>query len=74
MIKIRVIGKGSIGKNHVRVCSDINNIQFSGIVETDKKTAKTVAEKLKTKMYGDYNELLQKVVDAVIIATPDNSL
>ena len=69
MIKIGVIGTGSIGKNHVRVCSDINNIQLSGVVDTDKKTAKTVAEKFNTKMYGDYNELLPNV-DAVIIATP----
>jgi len=72
MIKIGVIGTGSMGKNHVRVCSDINNIQLLGIADTDKKTTKMIAEKFNINMYCDYKELLPKV-DAVIIATPSST-
>jgi len=72
MMKIGVIGAGSMGKNHARVCSELNDVEFVGIYDVDKGTAKVVAERVHTKAYASYQDLLSKV-DAVIIATPTST-
>jgi len=69
MLKIGVIGTGSMGKNHARICSELEQVELIGIADTNRETAKKVAEKFDTKAFFDYKELLQKV-DAAIIATP----
>lgn len=69
MLEIGVIGTGSMGKNHARVCSELEQIELVGIADVNRETAKNVAEKFDTKAFFDYKELLQEV-DAVIIATP----
>ena len=69
MLKIGVIGIGSMGKNHARVCSELEQIELVGIADANRETANKVAEKLDTKAFFDYKELLQEV-DAAIIATP----
>jgi UDP-N-acetylglucosamine 3-dehydrogenase len=69
MLKIGVIGLGSMGKNHARVCSEIENIELIGVSDINKKTAKEIAEKFDTKTFFDYKELIPHI-DAAIIATP----
>jgi len=69
MIKIGVVGTGSMGKNHARVCSELEQIELVGVTDLNKDTAKKVAEKFDTKAFTSYKELL-KEVDSVIIATP----
>jgi UDP-N-acetylglucosamine 3-dehydrogenase len=69
MLKIGVIGTGSMGKNHARVCSELEHIELVGIADANIETAKKVAERFDTKAFFDYKELLQEV-DAAIIATP----
>lgn len=69
MIKIGVVGTGSMGKNHARVCSELEQIELVGISDSNKNTAKKVAEKFDIKAFTDYKVLL-KEVDCVIIATP----
>ena len=69
MLKIGVIGTGSMGKNHARICSELEQVELVGIADTNRETAKRVAEKFDTKAFFDYKELLQEV-DATIIATP----
>jgi UDP-N-acetylglucosamine 3-dehydrogenase len=72
MLKIGVIGAGSMGKNHARVCSELRDIELAGIYDVDKDTTKLVAERFHTKAYTSYQDLLPKV-DAVIIATPTST-
>ena len=69
MLKIGVVGIGSMGKNHARVCSELEQVELVGIVDVHGETAKIVAEKCNTKAFIDYRELFQEV-DAVIVATP----
>ena len=69
MLKIGVIGFGSMGKNHVRVCTELETVELFGVADTDKITAKKVAEKFGTKAFLDYRELLPEI-DAAIVATP----
>ena len=69
MLKIGVIGTGSMGKNHARVCSELKNVELLGVVDNNRSTSKIVAQRFGTKAFFSYKELLSKV-DAAIIATP----
>jgi len=69
VLKVGVIGTGSMGKNHARVCSELDHVELVGIADVNIETAKKVAEKVYTKAFVDYKELL-RLVDAAIIATP----
>jgi len=69
MIKIGVIGAGAMGKNHSRVCAELDNIELIGVVDKNKKTAKEIAKRFDTSAFTDYKELITKI-DAAIVATP----
>ena len=69
MLKIGVIGLGSMGKNHARVCSEIENVDLVGVADVDKETAKNIAKRFDTKAFFDYRELLPKI-DVAIVSTP----
>jgi len=69
MLKLGVIGTGSMGKNHVRVCSELENVELIGVADVNREVAKKVAKKFDTTAFFDYKELLSKA-EAVIIATP----
>ena len=69
MIKLGVIGIGSMGKNHVRVCSEIDNIELVGIADIDKTAVQKIAERFDISAFFDYKELIQKL-DAVVVSTP----
>jgi len=72
MLKIGVIGLGSMGKNHVRVCSEKENIKIKGVSDINITTAKMIAEKFDIKAFFDYKEMINQI-DAAIIATPTSS-
>ena len=69
MLKIGVIGTGSMGKNHARVCSELENVELVGIADVDKKAAEGIAERFMVKPFFDYRELSSEI-DAAIVATP----
>ncbi|MFW6120638.1 MAG: Gfo/Idh/MocA family oxidoreductase [Petrotogales bacterium] len=69
MLKIGVIGTGLMGKNHARVCSELENIDLVGIADVDKNAAIAISERFDTQAFSDYNELLPKI-DAAVVATP----
>lgn len=72
MLKIGVIGTGSMGRNHARVCSDIENIELAGIADVDKEAVKKFSGKFDTKGFLNYKDLISEI-DAAIIATPTSS-
>jgi len=72
MIDIGIVGLGKMGKNHVRVCSEIPEINLVGVYDIDKSITKMIAERFNTKAFISYNNLL-KNVEAVIIATPTST-
>jgi len=69
MLKVGVIGLGSMGKNHARVCSEIESIKLSGVSDINKVVCKNIASRLTTNPYFDYKDLISEI-DAGIIATP----
>ncbi len=68
-IKIGVVGTGSMGKNHARVCSELDNVELVGIADANIEIAKRIASKFDAEPFVDYKELIHHV-DAAIIATP----
>jgi len=70
MIKVGVIGLGAMGRNHVRVYSELPDVELAGIADVDYGLTQSLAKKYRTKPFSDYNELLQEDLDAVSIAVP----
>ena len=69
MFNVGVIGIGSMGKNHARVYTELENINLVGVADLDVKSAKQIAKRFNTNWYKDYQELIKKV-DALTISTP----
>jgi UDP-N-acetylglucosamine 3-dehydrogenase len=68
MLKIGVVGLGSMGQNHARLYSQLN-CELVGVADSNPERAKEIGEKYHAKYYADYHDLLGKV-DAVSIAVP----
>lgn len=68
-MKVGVIGVGNMGRNHPRVYTELG-AELVGVADTDLGKAKGLAEQYETKAYSDYQELLDKRLDAVSIAVP----
>jgi len=66
MMKVGVIGVGSMGQNHARIYSEI--AQLEGVYDLDAAQSKNVAARLGTKSFGSLRELLDKV-EAVSVCT-----
>jgi len=68
MIKVGVVGLGAMGKNHIRIYSQLD-CELVGVADTDPVRAKEIGEKYSVPFYEDYHQLLGKV-EAVSIAVP----
>jgi UDP-N-acetylglucosamine 3-dehydrogenase len=66
-IRNGVIGVGSMGKNHARVCSELGAL--GGIADPDEKAAKPLADRFGVRHFADHKDMLPHV-DAVTVATP----
>ncbi len=69
MIRVGVIGVGSIGVHHARIFSDIEDVKLVGIVDTNTKKARELASKYHCEAYNSYLDMIDSV-DAVSIAAP----
>jgi predicted dehydrogenase len=70
-IKIGVIGAGNMGKNHIRLISEIPSFDFVGIYDT-KPEAAEVAKNYDVCFFSEVDELLSRV-EAVVIASPSST-
>ena len=64
-----VIGVGSMGKNHVRVLTEIKKVNNVVVYDVDLNRARDVAEMYEVDVVSSEDELLQKV-DAVSVCSP----
>ena len=74
MIKVAVIGTGSMGLNHTRVYSELADVQLVGVSDTDEARVGYVAGKYNTRAYGDYRVLLEKEKPEAVSITVPTSL
>ncbi|MCF8025377.1 MAG: Gfo/Idh/MocA family oxidoreductase [Desulfobacteraceae bacterium] len=68
-IRTAVVGVGHLGRFHAEKYAGLTDADLIGVVDTNPDQARDVAQKVGTKAYTDYTELLGKV-DAVSIAVP----
>ena len=68
MIKVGVVGLGTMGQHHARVYSQLG-CELVGVVDADTGRAKEIGEKYGVRYYSSYSELIPQV-DAVSIVVP----
>lgn len=68
-VRTAVIGAGKMGAIHAKVYHQLEQSDFTAVVDTDIAKAKKLAKKYKCSAFIDCSEILDKV-DAVTIATP----
>jgi len=69
MLRVGVIGIGAMGKNHVRVYSEIENVKLVGVADINRESGRAIAKRYGCGYFQDHTELL-KQVDAVTIGVP----
>ncbi|MCX9084883.1 MAG: UDP-N-acetylglucosamine 3-dehydrogenase [Candidatus Methanoperedens sp.] len=70
MLRIGVIGGGAMGQHHIRIYSEMKDVELIGICDTDRNRAISLARSHNTTPYFDHNELLAQELDAVSIVVP----
>jgi len=74
-LRVGVVGTGAFGRNHARVCRDLQadpqlNVQFVGVADANPARAQAVASEFGALALGSVAELLAAGVDAVSVAVP----
>jgi virulence factor len=69
LMKIGVVGVGSMGVNHCKVLQMIKNVHFVGVYDINPKKNEQVAKMFAVTPFSSFDELIH-AVDAVIIAVP----
>lgn len=70
LLRVGVIGVGEMGINHARVYSQLPDVKLIAVCDIDKRRASSIARSYQCKPYVDYNDLLNKNLDAVSIVAP----
>lgn len=71
MIKVAVIGVGSMGQNHARLYFQSEQAKLVAVADAHLPQLEKVAHKYQVKAYTDYREMLEnEEIDAVSIAVP----
>ncbi len=68
-VKVGVVGVGSIGRNHARVYSELEDADLVAVYDTDAALAAELAKEFGTTAVGSLEELIEKV-DAASVSTP----
>lgn len=68
-VRMGVIGVGSMGFNHARVCSGLPQVDLVALVDSDADRVRNVAEQFSTRAFTQPRDILH-LVDAVTIVAP----
>lgn len=70
-MRVAVIGVGSMGSNHLRVYSELDNVELVAASDVSQELLDTVSDRFGIATYTDYRELFEKEKpDAVSITVP----
>lgn len=72
MLKIGVIGAGSLGKTHISLLKEIKEFELVGFYDADENYKREVAELLNVKSFDSVEDLIE-LVDVVDIVKPSIS-
>jgi UDP-N-acetylglucosamine 3-dehydrogenase len=71
MTRIAVVGVGTMGKNHVRVCQEMPEVELVALADKDHVAVEKIGRMYHVPAYSDYQEMLKREKpEAVIIAVP----
>jgi UDP-N-acetylglucosamine 3-dehydrogenase len=71
MIKVAVIGVGSMGRNHARVYSQLDEVKLVAVADCKTEIAEAVSGQYRARAYQDHSQLLKNErPDTVSIAVP----
>ena len=68
-LRVGVVGTGHFGRHHVRIYSELDEVELVGVCDLDEPRAREFADRFDTAACTDHRELLGKV-DAVSVAVP----
>ncbi len=68
-LRMAVIGVGHLGQHHARILAGFPDVELVGVVDASPDQARTIAERVGTTPYTDFESLLGQV-DAVSVVTP----
>ena len=71
-IRVGVVGVGSIGKNHVRICAALKEAGFAAIYDTNKDVARSVGREYNVPAASSLDEFVS-LIDAATVAAPTNA-
>jgi predicted dehydrogenase len=69
VIRLGVIGTGSMGKNHARIFGELPNVNFTSVYDSNAGTARAIASQYGAEPVSSL-EVFAETVDAATIATP----
>jgi len=72
IVRVSVLGTGSLGKEHVRIYAELaaaGRVEFAGVYDTVAETAQRLAQKYQVRAFGSVAEAAA-ASDAVSIVTP----
>jgi predicted dehydrogenase len=71
MTRAAVVGVGMMGRNHVRVYSEMPNVELAAIVDENPALAGPLSDIYRIPLYKDYRKMVEEIKpDAVSVAVP----
>ncbi|WP_059103012.1 Gfo/Idh/MocA family protein [Shouchella shacheensis] len=75
MVRVLVVGLGTMGSTHAASFAAMENVQLMGVVDKNAKLVNTLAKKLDTKGFASFEEAasyLEGQIDVVSVCLPTN--
>lgn len=69
-MRVGVIGAGAMGQHHLRIYSEMQDVELVGVCDVNKNRAEYMANMYKTRAYFNHKELLEQELDGVSIVVP----
>jgi predicted dehydrogenase len=66
-VRVGIIGAGTMGERHCRVCANLPHVELVGVADLDKDRGRQITERYDTTHFPDHRALLPQL-DAVTIA------
>ncbi len=71
-LKVGVVGVGHIGREHARIYSLLDGVQFAGVYDIDPAVSRSIAQQYDIRSFSSLADMIE-AVDAVSVATPTST-
>jgi predicted dehydrogenase len=71
-IRVGVVGVGSIGKNHARICAALKGAKFAAIYDTNADVARSIGRQYHVPVTSSLEEFIP-LIDAATVAAPTHT-